>query len=103
MSIPTILSVFGLGPYVGIYNMRGYAYGLGIGYIFVVTFLVLNVVLRGLSVQPLFSKSIKGWNLFFYATLLYFVYTIFSFDIVSGIINTLISLYLLFQVKEYYK
>ena len=83
--------------------MRNYSFGPGMRHILIGAFLVLNVVLRGLSIQPLFAKSIKGWDLFFYATLLYFVYAILKFDIAGGIINTLISLYLLFQIKEYYK
>ncbi|MFZ2664420.1 MAG: hypothetical protein WAX66_03590 [Patescibacteria group bacterium] len=103
VSIPTILSIFGVGTYIGAYGMRGYGFHFGTRYTIVVAFLIANVILRGLSISGLFAKSIKGWNLFFYSILLYAVYSLINYDIVGGIISTVISLYLAFQVKEYYK
>jgi len=101
ISIPTILSIFGIGSYLGAY---GFMYGgLGPRYMIVIAFLIANAVIRGLSIPGLFAKSIKGWNLFFYSILLYAVYSLINYDIIGGLITTLISLYLAFQVKEYYK
>lgn len=104
LSIPTILSIFGVGSYLGMYGMRGYFFAnVGTRYFIVVAFLIANLVLRGLSIPGLFAKSIKGWNLFFYSILLYAVYSLINYDILGGLISTLISLYLTFQVREYYK
>jgi len=104
LSIPTVLAIFGVGSYLGMYGVRGYFFAnVGFRYMIVMAFLIANIVLRGLSIPGLFAKSKKGWTLFFYSILLYAVYSLINFDIVGGIISTLISLYLAFQVKEYYK
>lgn len=103
LAIPTIISFLGIGSYMNIYGYSYIGRHFGARYLLLIIFLATNVILKGLSISPLFSKSIKGWNLFFYSTLLYFVYSIITFDIVGGLISTLISIYLLFQVKEYYK
>lgn len=104
ISIPSLLAIFGGSAYLGAYGMGGYFFSnWGIRYILMVVFLVANLVLRGLSIPGLFAKSIKGWKLLFYSILLYFVYAIFNFDIVGGIISTVISLYLAFQIRESYK
>ena len=104
VSIPSILSIFGMGSYLSAYGMGGYFFAhWGMRYTLMVIFLIANLVLRGLSIKGLFAKSIKGWNLLFYSILLYFVYAIFTFDIVGGIIGTAISLYLIFQIRQSYK
>ena len=101
LALPTVLSIFGLSSYIGRY---GFMYGnVGARYMLVIAFLIANIILRGLSIPGLFSKSIKGWNFFFYSILLYAVYSLINFDIIGGLISTLISLYLAFQVKEFYK
>lgn len=104
LSLPTIFSIFGIGSYLGMYGARGYFFsGLGSRYFIVIAFLIANMVLRGLSIPGLFARTVKGWNLFFYSILLYAVYSFINFDIVGGIISTLISLYLAFQVRDSYK
>jgi hypothetical protein len=101
ISLPTILSIFGLSSYLGAY---GFMYGnVGARYMIVIAFLIANMILRGISIPGLFAKSMKGWTFFFYSILLYAVYSIVNYDIIGGLISTLISLYLAFQVKEYYK
>lgn len=104
VAIPAVLSIFGMSSYLSAYGMGGYFFARwGMRYTLMVAFLIANLVLRGLSIKGLFVKSIKGWNFLFYSILLYFVYAIFTFDIVGGIISTLISLYLIFQIRESYK
>ena len=104
ISLPAVLAIFGAGAYFGAYGMAGYGYaGWGIRYTIATLFLIANLVIRGLSISGLFAKSIKGWNLLFYSVLLYFVYAIFNFDVIGGIVSTLISLYLIFQIRTYYK
>ncbi len=102
--LPALFTFFGIGTYFGYYGFRGYGVvHWGMRYTIMIVFFIANLVLRGLSISGLFDRSIKGWNYLFYSILLYFVYSIFNFDIVGGIITTLISLYLAFQVKSYYK
>jgi hypothetical protein len=110
LSIPALLAVLDAGSYYSTYGMIG-GYGArggffaswGIRYTLMVVFLVANLVLRGLSIKGLLAKTIQGWNFLFYSVLLYFVYAIFTFDIIGGIISTAISLYLIFQIRESYK
>lgn len=110
VAIPALLAVLDTGSYYGTYGMMGnyrtrgsYFANWGIRYTLMVAFLIANLVLRGLSIKGLFAKSIKGWNFLCYSILLYFVYAIFTFDIIGGIISTAISLYLIFQIRKSYK
>lgn len=103
-AIPTILSVLGFGSYIEVYEMRNYMFAhVGVRYFILTIFLIASLVLRGLSISGLFAKSTKGWDLLFYSILLSAIYSLVNFDIIGGIISTVLSLYLLFQVREYYK
>ena len=99
IGLPALLAIFGLGSYINSFGMGGLYYAnLGSGYMFALLFLAAELVLRGLSVPGLFARSKGGWNLMYYSVLLYAVYSLVSFDIIGGLISTVISLYLLFQV-----
>lgn len=102
VGIPSILRVV---SFLTTYRSGNYFYAQVIGpnYTLMVIFLVANLILKSLSVKGLFAKSIEGWNYIFYSVLLYAVYSLLTFYIVGGIIVTAISLYLVFQIKEYYK
>ncbi len=69
--------------------------------------LVIGIALL-LSFKPLRSQHIKGWRTLLSVNLLYIVFTLISFLLfplffVFGFAGPLISLYLLFQVKSYYR
>ena len=107
LGIPAVLTLLGLGAFLvpfgtlgGIVTGRPF---LGVGYIINIAFLIVILVIEALSISPLFKRSKTGWNYMYYATLLGAVQNLVSFNIGGLIIGTLISLYLLFQVKEYYK
>jgi hypothetical protein len=100
-SLPAILSILRMGTYVGAYG--GYYAGWGMRYTLMVIFLIANVALRAFSIKGLFAKSINGWNYLFYSILLYLVYAVFTFDIIGGLVSTLVSLYLIFQIRTSYK
>lgn len=107
IGIPGVLALFGMGAFVvplgtigGMMSGRPF---LGVGYIVSVIFLAGMIVLEALSISPLFKRSKTGWNLLYYSTLLGAVQNLLSFNLGGLIIGTLLSLYLLFQVKEYYK
>jgi hypothetical protein len=71
----------------------------------------LRVLLMVLAVQGLFKRSKSSWNLLFYANLVSlvggiiaaFMSTVIVGSLVSTIIGVIVSLYFLFQIKEYYK
>jgi len=108
ISAPALLSLFGFSSYMHTMGMGRYVYStLGTGYVIryrlMQVFLVANLVLRGLSIPGLFARSTKGWMFMFYSVLLYAGYSVVTFDIVGGILSTIISLYFLFQVRSYYQ
>lgn len=105
-AIPAVLLVLGLGALVAPFTVflgPGYAVGYGVGYVVSMVVLALSIVLEAMAIPGLFARSKKGWQLVFYATLVGFVSNLVGFQIVSGLIGALIGLYLLFQVREYYK
>lgn len=102
-SLPVILGIFGLGAMFYSLPFAGYAAAAGFNYTLAVIFLGISVVMRALAVPGLLARSKSGWNMLFYATIVNAVYQIINFEIIGMVIGTLITLYLLFQVKEYYK
>jgi len=107
LGVPAVLALFGLSTFlVPMSTIGGMVSGrpfLGIGYIVSVIFLAGVIVLEALSISPLFRRSKTGWNYMFYAALLGAVQNLLSFNIGGLVIGTLLSLYILFQVKEFYK
>lgn len=104
VSIPGILVLFGLSsmmsglPYSG-YTMMGYGGGFSISVLFVIATMILEI----LAVPGLMKRKLAGWNFLYWAVWVSAVYSLLSYQIVGMVIGTLISLYLLFQVKSYYK
>lgn len=103
-SIPAIFSLIGL---TGMINSSPYgsvvAASLGPTYYLSIILLIGVVALELFALPGLFAKKKSGWNLIFYASLLSALSSIVSLNILGFIIGTLISLYLLFQVREFYK
>lgn len=64
---------------------------------------VTTLVLQAVAIGGLFKRQARGWRYLFYATLLNAAYNIILFDLVSLFIGTLVSLYILFQIKTYYR
>ena len=101
LSIPALLALFGLGAMM--YSLP-YAYGVGRGgFSLAALFLVAVAVLEALSVPGLMKKKMAGWNFLYYAVWVNAVYSLISYDLVGLAVGLVISLYLLFQVKSYYK
>ncbi len=107
VGIPGVLAIFGLSTFiVPLGTIGGVVSGqpfLGVGYIISVLFLAGVIILEALSISPLFKRSKIGWNYMFYATLLGAVQNLINLNIGGLVIGTLLSLYILFQVKEFYK
>jgi hypothetical protein len=107
LGVPGVLALLGLSTFVvPLGTISGMVSGrpfLGFGYLINVIFLGVMIVLEALSISPLFKRSKTGWNYMYYATLIGAIQNLISFNLGGLIIGTLLSLYLLFQVKEYYK
>ena len=107
MGIPGVLALLGAGAIlapIGLVGglMTGKPF-LGFGYIVSVVFLAVMVLLEGLAIPGLFSRSKKAWTFLYWSALVGVVQNIISFNVGGLIIGGLLSMYFLFQVKEYYK
>ena len=103
-TLPTIFALFGFNammygtPYGG-YMMGRAGYGFSIS----TFFLLAGLVLMLLAIPGLFKRSKMGWNYVYYSVLINAVYSLLSYQLLGMIVGALISLYILFQVKSYYK
>lgn len=107
VGIPGFLALIGIGTFMAPLGLVGGMMTgrpfLGFSYIVNVLFLGVMVLLEGLAIPGLFSRSKKAWTLLYWSALVGIVQNVLSFNVGGLIIGGLLSLYFLFQVKEYYK
>lgn len=101
LALPAILLLLGLGAILTPFAFLGGAtegsrFTLGIA----VT--IVLIVLEILALPGLFKRARKGWQYSFYATLVSGVEQLATLNLFGAIIGTAISLYFLFQVRQYY-
>ncbi len=102
LAIPGILLVLGLGTLLTPFSFfagvtTGFNFGLG------VLFTLITFVMGLVAIPGLFKRAKKSWDLIYYATLLGVLQNIITFNLGGLVIGSLLSLYFLYQVKEYYK
>lgn len=102
MALPAILFAFGIGSIFAPFAFLG-GINAGVSYGFGLIFSVVVLVVEAVAIPGLFKRKAGAWRLMYYATLLRGVQNLISFNLGGLIIGTLISLYILFQIKEYYK
>ena len=102
ITLPVVLAVFGLGALFTPLSFLG-GVTMGTNYILTLVLSGIQLVLEGMAIPGLFQKTRGAWNLVFYAALVGAVQNIATFNLGGLVIGTLLSLYILFQVKEYYK
>lgn len=102
MTLPMILALFGLGTLIMPLSYLG-GINAGMGYTVALVLSGVSLVLEAIALPGLFRRELKAWNLVYYATLVSAVQSAVSFNIVGLILGTAISLYILFQVRSYYK
>jgi hypothetical protein len=106
VSVPAVFAVLGLGalvsPFTAFLGPR-YALSYSFNYVLSMVALVVVIVLAAMAVPGLFKRKEKAWRFLFYASLVNVVSGFLGGDWVGMIISTLISWYILFQVKEYYR
>lgn len=103
LSLPAVLAIIGLGAIGSSMMVASGAWGYAGSGTLAVAFAVISVVLLALSVKGLFARRLFGWQFMYYNALVGAVYSLIRVDIMSFIIGTGVSLYLLFQVKSYYR
>lgn len=98
--LPAILTVFGLGALFTPFAWVAGAH-TGIYWLFWAVGLV-QIILAGMSIKPLFARAGHGWRLMYYSQLLSILSSLGNVN-VGSLLFTLLSLYLLYQVKSSYK
>jgi len=66
-------------------------------------FMLASLILEIMALPGLFKRAASSWRLMFYSTLLSAINSLLMLDIGGLIIGTLLSLYVLFQIKSYYR
>lgn len=80
----------------------GAVHTTGVGYIQILIGLVV-LVMEGIAIPGLLKRKLSGWKMLYYAILLSAFSSLLNLAIVSVIINLVIGMYILFQVRSYYK
>lgn len=103
-SLPALFAMFGFNammygtPYGGYVAAKaGYDFSLAS------MFMVVSLLLMVLAIPGLFKRSKMGWNFVYYSVLLNSVYNLITMQLFGLIVGSIISFYLLFQVRNYYK
>ena len=100
VSIPALLTAFGLGawfvPFGWVNEVALSSYWLA------AVFTLITLILQAMAIPKLFKRQRLGWNLIFYVSLVNIVYGVFYENLIGLIISTLISWYILFQVRDKY-
>lgn len=81
----------------------GMAAALGPTFYITLILVIAVLALEVIALPGLFARKKAGWTWIFYSTLVSAVSSLISMNLGGLIIGTLLSLYLLFQVREYYK
>lgn len=102
LSLPAVLVLFGISTIALPFSFLAGPYAPA-GISAALIFLVAIIVLEALAIPGLFKRQRQAWNYLYWAALLGAVENIITFNLGGLIIGTLLSLYLLFQVREYYK
>lgn len=102
MALPIILALIGISAFVMPFSLVA---GLGTGFSYIASIIVtvITVVLEVMALPGLFKKEKKSWTLLYYVALIGGVNSILSLNLWGLVIGTGISLYILFQIKSYYK
>jgi len=98
-AFPMMLAVFGVSTL-----LTPFAILSGSSFAIVSTLITVSVfILRVVALPGLFKQTKKGWYFSFYASLLTALDNLITFNLGSLIISGLITWYVLFQIKSYYK
>lgn len=101
-TIPAVLALLGIGTIVAPVTFLGGLSG-GVAYILNLVFLLASLVLEAMAIPGLFKRQRKGWDRIYYSILVGALYSLFTMNLYGLVVGMLISLYILFQVKSYYK
>lgn len=100
IALPGIFAVLGFGTITApFWAFKGVRY---FGFIASTIASIIQVALELMAVSALFKKLAKGWQLLYYSTLLGVISAVL-YTSVFGLLTAVVSLYLLYQIKSFYK
>ncbi len=101
LALPLVLALLGLGTFLAPFSFLG-GVGAGFNYILAMIVLAVTLVLEALAIPGLFKRTNKAWYLVYYSVLLSALSSLLQLNLFNFLIGSLISLYILFQVKSHY-
>lgn len=105
-ALPLVLAAVGLTafftPFIPFAMMYGGTAFFGMYWLFGLIAL-LGLILQAAALPGLFGRRLAGWRLLYYSVLVGAVGQLLLGHIINLIFNVVISMYLLFEIKEYYK
>lgn len=107
ITVPSLLVVFGVGSMF----LSAYTYALGPMYYISLVFLGIQLLVLALAIPGLFGRKASAWKLLYYSQLVSILAGVFSWlrypggigSLIGTAISAAIGLYLIFQIREYYK
>jgi hypothetical protein len=99
LALPALLVVLGIGTLVLPFSIVSDG-GVGLGLAMIV--LAATIILEALAIPGLFKRKMSGWRLLYYSALLNGVHSLLTLNLGGLLIGTLLSLYLLFQIRHHY-
>lgn len=99
LSVPTLFVLLGLGSLAMPFAGPAYAGGFGIAAIGSIG----GMILTALALPGLFARKQAGWQWLLYSEFLSIATSLLLGNVFTAIIGGAISLYLIFQVRSYYK
>jgi hypothetical protein len=109
LMLPAVLVIFGFASFVSVVAT---SVGITQGPLVLISglFLIGSIAILFITFPGLKARKLSAWKLVFWADIVYFVYGILNsigsgmfFNIVMQLLSTAIGLYVLFQIKSYYK
>lgn len=61
------------------------------------------LVMQGIAIPGLLKRQLSGWKMVYYAEIVSIVSTLIRGDIISAIFALVIGMFILFQIRSYYK
>lgn len=103
ISVPIIIAALGLTAILSPFAFMGGGVYAGLNFMLGGVVLLVSAILQAVAIPKLMHRQKSGWNLVFYSSLMNILASLLRFDIVGALIGGLLGLYILFQVREYYK
>lgn len=102
IAIPVIVAALGITAFLSPFAMMGGYSHFGVLGLLSGILSLIALVLDLSAVKGLFARTHASWRLLYYVSLISLASSLVSFNIVSGIIGSIIGWYILFQVKSLY-